>query len=202
MQGPQRRKNEAYGRSSTARRGMLQRMPYTYGWAQLAKRVRMDEPLCASCSLHGRTIPAKHTDHIVPRYLAEHRTMDETNLQPLCKKCHDHKSWRETRGWAISWEQGPLVVISGKPGTGRHEVAERLGLTAYDFDKEAEKLGYYQPRIRRHTERALERMYQQRPQCIIVEGCALGYEIARTLKATWHHCVLPEEERLARLALR
>ena len=202
MQGPQRRKNEAYGRSSTARRGMLQRMPYTRGWNEMANGYRQDNPLCEACLIQGRTIPATETDHVIPRHLAESRTMDETNIQALCHACHAHKTWRETRGWAISWEQGKVVVISGKPGTGRHEVAERLGLVAYDFEKEAQKLGYYAPRIRRHTERALERMYQAKPQCIIVEGCALGYEIARTLKATWHHCVLPEEQRLARLALR
>lgn len=202
MEGPQRRKNEAYGRSSTARRGMLQRMPYTKGWNALATRYREEHPLCESCLVQGRTIPATETDHIIPRIVAESRTMDDTNIQALCHACHSHKTWRETRGWAITWEQGEIVVISGKPGTGRHEAAERLGLVPYDFDREAEKLGYYQQRIRRHTERALQKMYQAKPSCIIVEGCGLGHEIARTLKATWHHCTLPEEERLARLAIR
>lgn len=63
-------------------------------WRNLRKGFLNANPLCVECDRQGEVTAATVADHIVPiaRGGAE---LDEKNLQPLCKKCHDSKSARE-----------------------------------------------------------------------------------------------------------
>lgn len=58
---------------------------YDRKWTRLAKSVIRAHPVCVRC--HSR--PSKHADHIVPVRVAPHRRYDRSNLQALCKLCHD-----------------------------------------------------------------------------------------------------------------
>ena len=56
-------------------------------WARLSQLKRKGEPLCRLCHAGGRIVPAAVVDHIVP--LADGGSHEESNLMPLCKRCHD-----------------------------------------------------------------------------------------------------------------
>lgn len=52
-------------------------------------------PLCAFCWSKGLTVAATVADHIETVRDAPHRRLDPTNLQSLCKPCHDRERQRE-----------------------------------------------------------------------------------------------------------
>ena len=58
-------------------------------WRRLRLRILVANPFCTQC---GR--PASQVDH---KLAIEDggAVWDETNLQPLCARCHAAKSWRE-----------------------------------------------------------------------------------------------------------
>ena len=56
-------------------------------WARLSELKRKGEPLCRLCHAGGRIVAAAVVDHIIP--LADGGTHEESNLMPLCKRCHD-----------------------------------------------------------------------------------------------------------------
>ncbi len=60
--------------------------------------VKRDEHLCQACKRLGRVTTGKYmtVDHIVPIKRGGNR-LDSSNLQLLCKKCHDTKSATEKR---------------------------------------------------------------------------------------------------------
>ena len=55
------------------------------------------EPLCRSCKVIGRLVAAAVVDHIVP-ISAGGADLDDSNLQSLCKSCHNTKTLIETMG--------------------------------------------------------------------------------------------------------
>ena len=66
------------------------------------QRIFRRHPLCVVCEQAGRTTLATIADHIVP--LAENGADDETNMQGLCRDCHQAKTIEESkrgveRGW-------------------------------------------------------------------------------------------------------
>ena len=81
-----------------------------HGWYMLpiwTDRLRpaqlLREPFCRECArlyppgdLRHRT-PATVVDHIVPHRGDPQLFWDESNWQPLCKACHDHKTGTEDR---------------------------------------------------------------------------------------------------------
>lgn len=62
-----------------------------------AKILRRDKYLCAECRRYNRRdsrglpIEAVTVHHIVPLEVDPSRRLDETNLQSLCKACHNRK---------------------------------------------------------------------------------------------------------------
>lgn len=52
-------------------------------------------PFCTKCKAEGKLIKADVVDHIVPHRGDEALFWDESNWQPLCKKCHDRKTRTE-----------------------------------------------------------------------------------------------------------
>lgn len=55
----------------------------------------MREPLCRECERHGRVRQAEIRDHIVP--LAEGGADEDSNIQSLCRDCHDEKTAGESK---------------------------------------------------------------------------------------------------------
>lgn len=54
-------------------------------------------PLCARCEARGIIRGATELDHIVPIRDAPKRMFDVTNLQGLCRPCHEDKTADENR---------------------------------------------------------------------------------------------------------
>lgn len=64
-------------------------------WIKRRAAVLFKEPNCRACAALGYVTPATSVDHIVPR--SRGGSLDESNLQPLCKTCHDAKSQQEAK---------------------------------------------------------------------------------------------------------
>ena len=70
---------------------------YGKHWQKASKAYLRRHPLCAECQRHGRYVAATVVDHIVPHRGNPQLFWDESNWQPLCKACHDHKTGTEER---------------------------------------------------------------------------------------------------------
>ena len=91
------------------RRGSAAERGYDSKW-QKARRVFLDaNPLCAECGRRGRTVRATVVDHIIPHRGDQRLFWDRSNWQPLCRKCHDRKTARETARRQVERRQGDAV---------------------------------------------------------------------------------------------
>ena len=63
-------------------------------WRSTRVYILQRNPLCKICKDKGKVVGATIVDHIKPIRQGGHR-FSESNLQPLCKPCHDHKSGGE-----------------------------------------------------------------------------------------------------------
>ena len=61
-------------------------------------RILRHEPLCRLCAEAGFTVAAEHIDHIEPAHLVPERFWDRTNIQPLCRECHERKHAQRRAG--------------------------------------------------------------------------------------------------------
>lgn len=87
----------AWAKTSRHERG------YGSEWDKLRRQIlERDKGLCQPCRRAGRARPATQVDHIVSKAKAktmrwsEARVNAETNLQAICKSCHDEKTLAET----------------------------------------------------------------------------------------------------------
>lgn len=62
---------------------------------KLRQQVRSEEPMCRLCLARNLTRATDEIDHIKP--LSAGGSNDRSNLQGLCKPCHEEKSAREIR---------------------------------------------------------------------------------------------------------
>ncbi len=76
-------------RESATKRG------YNSKWAKARKKYLQHHPLCAECMRQGKLTEATVVDHIKPHRGDQQLFWDESNWQPLCKSCHDKKTWNE-----------------------------------------------------------------------------------------------------------
>lgn len=53
--------------------------------------VRAEEPLCRECLKANRTSATEHIDHVIDRKKAPELAFERSNLQGLCKPCHNAK---------------------------------------------------------------------------------------------------------------
>ena len=58
---------------------------------RLRDLVRAEEPLCRECLRKGLVASTEHIDHIVDRKMRPELSYERTNLQGLCKACHNAK---------------------------------------------------------------------------------------------------------------
>lgn len=69
----------------------------TYKYQRFRDRFIRRNRLCAECDRQGFVTLAEEVDHIVPVSQAPDRVWDETNLQALCRSCHERKTASENR---------------------------------------------------------------------------------------------------------
>ena len=83
-------------RQHDARRGTAAQRGYGSKWQKRRRLFLALHPLC--CDPHTRhpgvTVAANVVDHIKPHRGDEKLFWDASNLQPLCKPCHDAKTAR------------------------------------------------------------------------------------------------------------
>lgn len=76
-------------------------------WGKFAASYLRKNPFCAECARHGRDIPARVVDHIVPRK-AGGSLWSTSNLQPLCD-LHHNTTKRDLERLAL--EAGDLQLL-------------------------------------------------------------------------------------------
>jgi 5-methylcytosine-specific restriction enzyme A len=74
------------------------------------KRYLERDPLCAECKRQGRIKLAEEIDHIIP--LHKGGTYEDSNLQGLCKPCHQEKTAAD-----MGVKQKVSISIDGWPET-------------------------------------------------------------------------------------
>jgi 5-methylcytosine-specific restriction protein A len=75
-----------------AQRGSRHERGYDNVWARLRNWYLADNPLCEHCLLDEVIEPAVDVDHVIPIKVAPDRRLDPTNLQSLCRRCHNMKT--------------------------------------------------------------------------------------------------------------
>jgi hypothetical protein len=93
-------------------------------WRKLRAALLDQEPLCRSCIATGRVTAATEVDHIIPLHKGG-QEYQASNLQPLCKPCHELKTAREGTDRAFSmipeWldVRCNMTVVCGPPAAGK-----------------------------------------------------------------------------------
>lgn len=68
---------------------------YDSRWRKARKQFLNAYPICKHCEKKGKITPATVVDHVTPHRGDQRLFWDESNWQPLCKKCHDRKTRTE-----------------------------------------------------------------------------------------------------------
>jgi len=71
-------------------------------WQRLRGAQLRDQPLCRYCKEMGLTVAATIVDHIKPHRGDRNLAFDQTNLQSLCKPCHDMHADAKDRGKTVA----------------------------------------------------------------------------------------------------
>ena len=66
-------------------------------WRYIRAQFLQDNPVCVHCLNDGVLFPANTVDHIEPHAGDLDLMWDTGNLQALCKRHHDIKTWQEQR---------------------------------------------------------------------------------------------------------
>ena len=64
-------------------------------WRKVRKMVLDMNPLCVVCDANGSKVVAVDVDHIIPLALQPDLAFDTSNLQGLCRSCHNCKTAQE-----------------------------------------------------------------------------------------------------------
>jgi 5-methylcytosine-specific restriction protein A len=99
-------------RLSAAKRG------YDRQWRKARETFLKGNPLCVQCLAEGDTTLASVVDHVVPHRGIHDLMWDPSNWQPLCTRCHNRKTGRET--WAprdVGGSKSLYPLRCGPPGS-------------------------------------------------------------------------------------
>lgn len=72
---------------------------YDARWVKESKAFLARNPLCAECGKKNLVVSATVVDHIIPHLGNMTLFWNQSNWQPLCKKCHDRKTALEDGRW-------------------------------------------------------------------------------------------------------
>ena len=76
-------------------RDVLAKMRNSIRYRIMRARHMDDNPLCALCLESGMVVAATELDHVVPLRIDPDRFWDTTNIQSLCRQCHENKTAEE-----------------------------------------------------------------------------------------------------------
>ncbi|MBE0434646.1 MAG: HNH endonuclease [Methylomicrobium sp.] len=66
-------------------------------WKRARAAHLQSEPMCRECRAHGQLVAAQVVDHIMP-IKDGGAELDDSNLQSLCKSCHNRKTIKHAAG--------------------------------------------------------------------------------------------------------
>jgi 5-methylcytosine-specific restriction endonuclease McrA/shikimate kinase len=99
---------------------------YGHTWVKLRKLVMLrDGGICQVCLAKGQVKEATEVDHIIPK--AKGGTDHDSNLQAICKQCHQNKTAMESAdgqrtSYYPEWLPKPkckVTIVCGPPGSGK-----------------------------------------------------------------------------------
>lgn len=144
----QQRYDEQRG-SSTAR-------GYDSRWRKARVYYLQKHPLCRPCQAKGQLTVATIVDHIIPHKGDRQLFWDSANnWQPICKPCHDLKTWKEARQ---AMSTSTRTVVCGPPGSGKTTWVRqhaKPGDIVFDFDDIASAVGYAGQPLSRDNQKRL-----------------------------------------------
>jgi 5-methylcytosine-specific restriction protein A len=73
-------------------RGTRKQRGYGQDWVRLRAKILANEPLCRTCRANGKVVVATVVDHIQDIVDRPDLRLEESNLQPLCRRCHNRKT--------------------------------------------------------------------------------------------------------------
>lgn len=129
---PQAKNLREEDRPSARKRG------YDTRWDKASRGFRKKHPLCAECLRQWRLSPSEVVDHVVPHRGDWAKFWDSANWQPLCERCHNQKTRRES-----NLDAHQRYVVTGPPGAGKTTwVAQRRkpGDIVWDYDEVAKAM--------------------------------------------------------------
>ena len=88
---------------------------YGHSWRQIRARRLQHFPLCAFCAKRGIITPATVVDHVIPHRGDEALFYDTSNLQSLCKPCHDGAKQQQEKSGTLRGSD-----INGNPLDQKH----------------------------------------------------------------------------------
>ncbi len=75
------------------RRGTARERGYDTSWDRVRAAFLLGKPLCVGCKAEGRVVVAQDLDHIIPfAGINDPLRLDVSNLQGLCRVCHNRKT--------------------------------------------------------------------------------------------------------------
>jgi 5-methylcytosine-specific restriction endonuclease McrA len=77
-------------------------------WKQKRTAQLSVNPLCASCLLDGRVVPAEHIDHVFP-HRQDNNKFKSNLFQSLCAPCHSLKTQEENNGTYLYYSSNGIV---------------------------------------------------------------------------------------------
>ena len=89
-------------------------------WYDLRKLVLAREPICRICNRNPSTV----ADHVVPHLGRWELFADLSNLEGICKQCHDRKTAKMDRGFGHAPFAGARSEIPAAAPTGSREGKE------------------------------------------------------------------------------
>lgn len=96
----------------TQTRDQFNAMYKTKAWHSIKARQLSIAPLCGSCMLEGRIVPANHVDHVFPWHAIGSHAFAKNWFQSLCPACHSRKTAKEQKGIFQHFTQSGIVEYS------------------------------------------------------------------------------------------
>ncbi len=74
-------------------------------WRKLRRAFMSKHPLCVRCLHYGLVVTATDLDHVIAVAANKSLQWNTSNMQPLCKSCHSHKTTKEQAGVILDYRK-------------------------------------------------------------------------------------------------